>query len=208
MSTSDWKPVISKLEASGADGIMISLWGNNLRDFLKQAQEQQFFANRRVMCPVGGSVEIFYSLGFLDMPQGVWFGTPYWYEAYDNQFNDKFVAAYKSLSASEIPPSYAAYNAYAAVKMLKGAVEKARSSERAAIAEALSGLTVTDLPVGPTTFRAEDHQATYDVTFGATAGKPANGSKRIRGLDPIKKFPGWEITPPVSETGCRMSPLK
>ncbi len=208
MATNDWKPVIKNLVDSGADAVMISLWGNNLRDFLRQAHEEQFFVNRKVLCPVGGSVEIFFALGFIGMPQGVWFGTPYWYEAYDNQFNNKFVEVYKSLSASEIPPSYAAYNSYAAVKMIKGAVEKAGSSERADIAKALSGLTVTDLPVGPTNFRAEDHQAIYDVTFGATGGRVAKGSKRMRGLDPIKKFPGWEVTPPVSETGCSMRPLK
>jgi branched-chain amino acid transport system substrate-binding protein len=208
MATSDWKPVIKNLVGSGADGVMISLWGNNLRDFILQAHEEQFFVNRKVLCPVGGSVEIFFPLGFLSMPQGVWFGTPYWYEAYDNQFNNKFVELYRSLSASEIPPSYAAYNSYAAVKMMKGAVEKSGSSERAAIAKALSGLTVTDLPVGPTNFRAEDHQAIYDMTFGATGVRAAKGSKRIRGLDPIRRFPGGEITPPVSETGCAMSPLK
>ena len=207
MATSDWKPIIKKLENSGADGIMTSLWGNNLRDFLRQAQEEQFFAKRQVLCVVGGSVEIFTALGFLDMPQGVWFGTPYWYESFENPYNDKFVESYKSLSSSRIPPSYAAYQSYAAVKMLKGAIEKAGSSERAAIAKALSGLTVTDLPVGSTTFRAGDHQAIFDLSFGRTSGRIAKGFKRIRGLDPIRIFLGQEVSPPVSETGCSMTPL-
>ena len=35
MSTADWKPLIKKLADSGADGVMISLWGNNLRDFIR-----------------------------------------------------------------------------------------------------------------------------------------------------------------------------
>jgi branched-chain amino acid transport system substrate-binding protein len=208
MAANDWKPIIKKLADSGADGVMISLWGNNLRDFIRQAHEEHFFENRSVLCPVGGSVEIFTALGFLDMPQGVWFGTPYWYEAYENELNKRFVAAYKALSASEIPPSYAAYNAYAAVKMVKGAVEKIGAADRAAIAKGLSGLTVSDLPVGPVTFREEDHQAIYDIAFGKTNNRAAKGSKRIRGLDTIRTFAGKEVTPPVSDTGCSMNPLK
>jgi len=208
MATTDWKPLIKKLADSGVDGVMISLWGNNLRDFVRQAHEELFFENRHVLCSVGGSVEIFTALGFLNMPKGVWFGAPYWYEAYENQSNDRFVAAYKALSASEIPPSYAAYNAYAAVKMLKGAVEKNGTADRAAIAKGLSGLTVTDLPVGSMTFREEDHQAIYDIVFGKTNSRAAKGSKRIRGLDTIRTFAGNEVAPPVSETGCSMIPLR
>jgi branched-chain amino acid transport system substrate-binding protein len=176
-------------------------------DFIRQAHEEQFFEKRQVLCPVGGSVEIFTAFGFLNMPQGIWFGTPYWYEAYDNEFNSKFVAAYEALPASRIPPSYASYNAYAAVKMVKGAVEKMGAADRAAIAKGLSGLTVNNLPVGPTTFREGDHQAIYDMTFGRTTKGVAKGSKRIRGLNPIRTFAGNEVTPPVSDTGCSMPPL-
>jgi branched-chain amino acid transport system substrate-binding protein len=208
MSTTDWKPIVKKLATSGADGVMISLWGNNLRDFIRQANEEKFFENRRVLCPVGGSVEIFTALGFLDMPQGLWFGAPYWYEAYQNQFNNAFVTAYTALSPSRIPPSYAAYNSFAAVKMLQGAIGKSGSSDRAAIAKGLSGLTVSDMPVGPVTFREEDHQATYDIVFGKTGKAAAKGSRRIRGLNTIRRFAGKDVTPPVSDTGCAMNRLK
>jgi hypothetical protein len=86
-------------------------------------------------------------------------------------------------------------------------VKKTNSTDRTSIAQALSGLTVTELPVGQTTLRAEDHQAVFDVTFGRSAGKVGKGYKRIRGLDPITRFPGPEVTPPISETGCTMQPL-
>lgn len=207
LATKDWKNALEKLQQSGSDGVMISLWGSNLRDFLRQAHREGFFRNKQVVCSVGGSVEIFLSLGFLRMPHGIWFGTPYWYEAYTNSYNDTFVEAYKRLSGAKIPPSYAAYNAYAAVKMFAAAVEKAKSTDKSAIAKALSGLTVTALPVGATTFRAGDHQAVFDVAFGRSAQHPAKGYNRIRGLDPIKRFPGLEVTLPVAETGCKMEPL-
>jgi branched-chain amino acid transport system substrate-binding protein len=199
MSTQEWTPVIQKIKDSPADAIMISLWGNNLKDFLEQAKKADLFSAKKAICPVGGSVEIFTALGFLDMPTGVWFGAPYWYEAYDNSANRKFIADYKTLSHARIPPSYAAYNAYAAVKMFKAAAEKAGSTDKDAVAKALSGLTVHGLPVGTTTFRAEDHQAIFDIAFGVTATKAAKGSTRIRGLDPVRLFAGIEVTPPVQQ---------
>jgi branched-chain amino acid transport system substrate-binding protein len=186
---------------------LVSLWGKNLQDFIKQGNETRFFEGRKVICPLGGAVQVFVTLGFLNMPKGVWFGANYWFEAYDNPYNEKFVNLYMSLSRFQIPPSFASHNGYVAVKMFKAAVEKARSTDREAVANALSGLTVTDLPGGPMTFRAEDHQAVYDVAFGRTAAKPAKGTKIIRGLDPIMFFPGNEITPaPSSE--CKMRNLR
>ncbi|MEW6533841.1 MAG: ABC transporter substrate-binding protein [Thermodesulfobacteriota bacterium] len=208
MATTDWKPAIEQLKKSGADGVMLSLWGNNLQAFLKQAHEEKFFQDRKVLCPVGGSVEIFVALGRLGMPEGVWFGTPYWYEAYENAANARFVDAYRARAVSKIPPSYAAYNAYAAIKMLAAAIKKGASTERANIAMALSGLTLSDLPVGPTTLRKEDHQAIFDVAFGKTSSKGAKDFERIRGLDPIKLSPGADITPSPADTKCSMSPLQ
>ncbi|MGO9566559.1 MAG: ABC transporter substrate-binding protein, partial [Desulfomonilaceae bacterium] len=126
LGTKDWAQVIGDLKkTSSDDGLMISLWGNDLKTFLQQAHRDGFLKGRTVLCPVGGAVEIFMALGFLDLPPGIWFGSPYWFEAYDNSFNDLFVKAYASFSLSEIPPPYAAYNSYAAVKMFKTAVWKA-----------------------------------------------------------------------------------
>jgi branched-chain amino acid transport system substrate-binding protein len=205
--TKDWKPVIQKIIDSGAKGVMLSIWGKNCQDFILQAHQMKFFEGRKVVSSQGATVYIFFTLGFMNMPKGVWFGAPYWFEAYDNPANEKFVEAYKSLSMSRIPPSSTAYTTYAAVKMFKAAVEKAGSTDRTAVAKALSGLTVTDMPVGRTTFRAEDHQAVYDVPFGATSSHAAKGTKTIRGLDPIKLFPGAVITPPASEGQCKMPNL-
>ncbi|MEW6350832.1 MAG: ABC transporter substrate-binding protein [Thermodesulfobacteriota bacterium] len=197
VSTTDWKPVVEKLRDSRADGIMVSLWGDNLRGFLKAAQAIEAFKDKKVLCPVGGSVEEFVALRFLYMPQGVWFGSPYWYEAYDNASNKTFIERYQALGDARIPPSYAAYNTYAAVRMFKAAVEKAGGPGREAVARALEGLTVADLPAGPTTFRKEDHQAIFTVSFGKTSGRAAANTSRIQGLVSIRRFDGALITPRV-----------
>jgi branched-chain amino acid transport system substrate-binding protein len=208
LGTKDRAPTIEQLRTkSKADGIMLSLWGNDLKDFLRQAHKDGFLEGKVTVCRVGGSVEIFTALGVLDMPKEVWFGIPYWYEAYNNGSNESFMKAYRSLSAAEVSPSYAAYNSYAAIKMFKAAAEKAGSFDRAAIAKALSGLTVMDLPVGPTTFRPEDHQAVFDVAFGKTSVHVSKLYKRIRSLDSIKLFSGSAVTPPASESPCKMPEL-
>jgi branched-chain amino acid transport system substrate-binding protein len=183
---------------------MLSLWGNDLKEFLKQAHKNGLLERKTVICSVGGSVEIFTALGLLDMPQKIWFGTPYWYEAFSNESNQSFVEAYAALSTSKVPPSYAAYNSYAAVKMFKAAAEKAQSVDRMTVAKFLSGLTVEDLPVGSTTFRAEDHQAVFDVAFGRTSAHVSKLYKRMRSLQPIRLFRGAEITPAALASGCKM----
>jgi branched-chain amino acid transport system substrate-binding protein len=204
LGTKDYGPVIEQLrQKQGVDGLMLSLWGNDLREFIRQAHQAGFLSGKTVLCPVGGSVEIFAALGFLDMPEGIWFGSPYWYEGYDTEANTQFIAMYKSSSLSEIPPSYAAYNAYAAVKMFAAAVEKAGSSDPVAVAKALSGLTIADLPVGPTTFRPEDHQAIFDICFGRSSSKASTQYRRIRSLDSIKIFKGMDVTRSPSED-CKM----
>ncbi len=177
--------------------MLVSLWGDNLRGFIKAAREEGFASGRRIICSVGGSVEIFVALRFRALPPGIWFGSPYWYEAYDNKINKAFVRRYQALGDAKIPPSYAAYNAYAAVKMYKAAAEKAGSIDRQKVAEALEGLTVTDLPVGPTTFRKEDHQAIFTVAFGESTGKGATDTNRMQGLTSIRLFDGT-VTPPAS----------
>ncbi len=207
ISTKDWRPVIERIKKSGADGLMLSLWGQNLQDFIKQAKEGGLFQGRKVICPVGGSVEIFVGLGFLNMPTGIWFGSPYWFEAYVNDANKRFVNSYQDLSGARIPPSYAAFNSYAAVKMFKAAVEKAGSTDRSAVAKSLSGLTATDVPVGSITFRKEDHQALFKVVFGATGAHGAGAYKRMRGLESFRIFTAPEVTPPAAESKCQMKDL-
>jgi branched-chain amino acid transport system substrate-binding protein len=208
LGTKDWAQVIDNLQKTAPDGgLMVSLWGNDLKTFLQQAHQQGVLKGRTVLCPVGGAVETFIALGFLDLPPGIWFGSPYWFEAYDNSFNDLFVKAYASFSLSGIPPPYAAYNSYAAVKIFKTAVWKAESSDRTAVAKALSGLIVDGLPVGAAMFREGDHQAVFDVAFGMTSAHPSKYYRKIRGLDPIRKFKGMEITPPATESGCKMQEL-
>ena len=133
------------------------------------------------------------------MPEGVWVGTRYWFDGHDNPINKAFVEAY--LDRYQVPPSYNAEGAYAALYLYKAAVEKAGSTDGEAVAKALSGLTF-DAPNGQITIRAGDHQAVVGPTWGKVG--EFDQALGIRMLDPVRSFKGEEVTPPVSETGCKL----
>jgi branched-chain amino acid transport system substrate-binding protein len=203
VATKEWKPFIDALNIDRSSAVMVSLWGNNLRDFIKQAHAEKFFEGREVLCVVGGGVDVLWPLGFLDSPVGVWYGTPYWPGANETDKNTEFVSRYKALSSSQVPPSYTAYLAYAATRMYIEAVKKCRSVDKKSVIRALEGLEV-DLPGGLTTFRPEDHQAMFPIVFGKSSDKVSRYGKKFRRMLPLKIVPGLQVAPEVQSTGCTM----
>lgn len=194
----DFTPFINTVIAAKPDGVMISLWGGDLVNFVRQANNLGFFKqNFKVLMTLGAATEVLSALGD-QMPEGLWVGTRYWFGAKDTPVNNKFVKAYKDRFGKY--PSYNAQNAYAGVYVYKAAIEKAKSADPAKIAAAMENLTV-DAPTGTFTIRAEDHQATVDGYWGVTK---ANPKYPIRILDPMRVFPGPSITPSPAETGCKL----
>ncbi len=198
MKTTDFSAYITKVMNSKADGVLVSLWGGNLIDFVRQASDMGFFDGKReVLLTLGAATEVLYALKD-KMPEGIWVGTRYWFAGNDSPENKSFVDAYKA--KYDTYPSYNAHGAYAAIKAFAAAASKAKSSDKEKVVDALTGLSIT-LPVGKVTIRPEDHQAITDGIWGKTAADPAYP---IRVLKPVKNFTGAEITPPVAETGCKM----
>ena len=198
MKTTDFSAYITKVMNSKADGMLVSLWGGNLIDFVRQASDMGFFdGKRQVLLTLGAATEVLYALKD-KMPEGLWVGTRYWFAGNESPENKAFVDAYKA--KYETYPSYNAHGAYAAVKAYAAAAAKAQSTEKEKVVDALSGLSMK-LPVGAVTIRPEDHQAVTDGIWGKTAFDPL---LPIRSLKPVRNFPGPDITPPLSETGCKM----
>jgi len=207
VSTKDWAKVLDLIQRSPADGVMLSLWGDNLKEFIRQGMKKTelFNSGKLILCPVGGSAEVFINLGLMDMPQGIVFGAPYWFDAYNNPANNKFVSDYRKLSRSaKAPPSYAASIPYSAVKIYMKAVEKTGSTDKAAVANALAGLVIDNLPVGRVALREGDHQAIFTVAFGQSAGIDKE-SKILRNMSNFRYFKGEEITPSLAECGCNLA---
>lgn len=202
VTTMDFRPYIKKVMASEPEGILVSLYGGNLVDFIRQSTELGMFRKMPVMiCNLAYSADVMLGLG-IDMPQGLWLGGLYWFQGNSTPANENFVKAY--LARYRVFPDYNAQGAYSGVKLYAAACELAGTTNKDAVARALAGITV-DLPSGKTTIRKEDHQAVYDSVWGVSA--KFDGRLRIRSLKPLRIFPGNEITRPVAETGCRMVPL-
>ena len=194
----DFKPFISTVMDQDPDGVIVSLWGGDLVNFVRQAADTGFFdQDFEVLLTLGGAVEVLQALGET-MPEGVWVGTRYWYDGPTHQRNTDFVAAYRDKFGA--PPSYNSQNAYTAVYAYKQAIEAAGSTDAKAVAEALEGMEMT-APIGRFTFREADHQAVVDAFWGQTAGLGPDG---LRQLDPLKIIPGDSVIPAPAETGCTM----
>jgi branched-chain amino acid transport system substrate-binding protein len=199
MTTNDFTPYIKKIMNTKADGVIVSLYGGNLVDFVRQGSNLGFFdGKRQVLMNLAYSTEVMYGLG-LEMPKGLWLGGLYWFQQNSTPSNTKFVQAYTD--RYKLFPDYNAHGGYAGVKTYAAAVEKAGSVDKQKTAKALEGIVV-DLPQGKTLIRPGDHQAVMDSAWGMS--DEYDGKLRCRMLKPLKIFPGEEITPPVEETGCKM----
>ncbi len=202
IETSDFSPYIKKVKDSGADAMMLTLFGGNLIDFLRQGKDQGLFDGSREAIVAVGPVTVFLALG-TETPVGIWAVTPYWYKANDSEVNKKFVAAYEHRFV--FPPAFQAQFAYSAVKLFAEAATRVGSTDGPAVAKALEGLTM-ELPIGKVTIRPEDHQAVFEVVGGKTCSEfiVTRSRKVIRKLDPMIRFPAEMIGIPVDKTGCNM----
>jgi branched-chain amino acid transport system substrate-binding protein len=194
----DFTPFINGVMESKPDGVLISLWGGDLVNFIRQANNRGFFKQGfEVLLTVGAATEVLTALGD-QMPEGVWLGTRYWYGAHDNDLNKKFVTSYQNKYAT--PPSYNAEGAYVAVYAFKAAIEKAGNVDGKAVAKALSGLSI-EAPTGTLAFRSGDNQALIGPTWGKSAAM--NQQDKIRSLTDVQFFDGQKITPAV-DPACKL----
>jgi len=89
-ATTDFSAFITKVMNSKADGVVISLWGGNLIDFVRQASDMGFFDGKReVLMTLGAATEVLTALKD-KMPLGIWVGTRYWFQANDTPCQQGF----------------------------------------------------------------------------------------------------------------------
>lgn len=194
----DFTPFINSVMEAKPDGVLISLWGGDLVNFVRQANNRGFFDQGfEVLMTVGAATEVLSTLGE-QMPEGVWLGTRYWFGAHDNELNKTFVSKYREKYGT--PPSYNAEGAYVAIYAYKQAIEKAGGTDGEAIAAALSGSSL-ETPTGTLTFRKGDNQALIGPTWGRTADM--DDELKIRSLVDLKTLDGEAATPPV-DPACKL----
>ncbi len=194
----DFTPFIDSVIQSKPEGVLVSLWGGDLVNFIRQANNKDFFNQGfQVLLTVGAATEVLEALGD-KMPANVWAGTRYWFGSHDNPVNNEFVAKYQQKFGT--PPSYNAEGMYVAVYEMKNAIEKAGKADGPAIAKALKGASL-EAPTGTLTFRTGDNQALIGPTWGKTAGM--DDATKMRALTDIHNFAGDKVTPPV-DPECKL----
>ena len=193
--TADFGAKISELGADPGDGLYVTIFGSDAINLAKQQAQFGLFPKYKLVLgnsfvipqvlPAMGDavVGVYQTLGFVPGEAGA--GA------------EAFVKAYKEKYNGELP-AYTAADQYAAIQLMAAAIDKANSTDVAAVRAALAGLK-TDTVLGPVEVRAEDHQTARPILMNLIAknadGKPAYEIKQV--------FPGEALLPPVDKA-CKM----
>ena len=197
LGAQDYNSFITTLQDSGAEAIWCSLWGNDLINFVRQANSFGLFKQFPVYMELGAALEVLTALGE-QMPVGQWVGTRYWWQTPDTEVNRNFVARFRQ--QYQTYPSYNSQNAYVGLKLLALAANLAGTTETKAVIQVLEGLEY-EAPMGKLVLRKSDHQAIANVTWGKTA---ASSDYNFRILEPIVVIEGQSVTRSPAETGCQL----
>ncbi len=190
IATKDWSSYISKIKASGADGIYIAFITNVIPVFAKQAYD---FGLQRQAKIVSGAAP-----GPLELEAGGEacygiFGASDWSWDVNNPISDKwekdFWEKYKTI------PSDAAVHSYVGAMNLFNAIDKAGSTDPKAIADALRGISF-DGPYGTVRISAKDNCMRNDAVLTETMAAPPNPFGAKVYMKVLETFKASELGPP------------
>lgn len=172
LNVTDWSPFISKIGASGADGMYSCLRSPIIPRFTEQASK--FGLMNKIKVVAGGSPSEAALEAGGDTQLGV-VTACCWSWDMDTPKSQAFAKAYWE-EFKAVPPSQAA-QAYTGSMVLFNAIEKAGSTDPKKIAKALSGATY-DGPYGQVRISPKDNcmrtPAVLTETVKAPAGNPYN----------------------------------
>ena len=198
LGTEDYNSFITTLQNTGAEAIWCSLWGNDLVNFIRQANTFGLFGEFPIYMELGAAMEVLKALGD-QMPTEQWVGTRYWWQVPETTVNERFVSKFRDRYNTY--PSYNAQNGYVGLHLLAAAANEAGTTDTNTVIEALEGRQY-EAPMGTLTLRAADHQAIADVTWGKTA---TDEGYTFCVLDPIRILKGEAVTRTPAVTGCKLA---
>jgi branched-chain amino acid transport system substrate-binding protein len=153
LGTTDFGSQITKIKDSGADAVLLSIYGADLTAFTNQAAQYKLDDKVKTVVGISAITEnLFPALG--EKIKG-WYGNVLYDVNADNEANKKFVEGYSAKYNEK--PYYFPANAYIAAQALFAAVTKAGSTNPENVRDALSGLTFDSLN-GQVTMRPQDHR--------------------------------------------------
>ncbi|MEN8690706.1 MAG: ABC transporter substrate-binding protein [Desulfobacterales bacterium] len=190
IATKDWSSYISKIKASGADGIYIAFITNVIPVFAKQASDFGLQQQAKIVSAAApGPLEL--EAGG-EACYGI-FGASDWSWDVSNPISDKwekdFWEKYKTI------PSDAAVHSYVGAMNLFNAIDKAGSTDPKAIADALRGISF-DGPYGTVRISAKDNCMRNDAVLTETMAAPQNPFGAKVYMKVLETFKASELGPP------------
>jgi len=161
----DFTPYINAIRNAKPDAVIVGTGGADIVAFMKALQTTGLAKEIPVWIHTAPDSATLSPLGSA-APEGVLGTNPYFSYFPETAENKAFVEAFKKAYNKE-PASFGLYG-YLTGQYLVSAIEKAGSTDKEKIIDALEGMTV-DSPVGKVTLRKEDHQVMLPMFYGKTA---------------------------------------
>ncbi|CAM5181971.1 Branched-chain amino acid transport system substrate-binding protein OS=Castellaniella defragrans OX=75697 GN=HNR28_002066 PE=3 SV=1 [Castellaniella defragrans] len=178
--------VVQALADAKPDAMFNVLFATDLAKFVRAGTQRNFFKGLSVVSLLTGEPEYLDPLGD-ETPVG-WVVTGYPWYAIDTPEHKAFLKAYEDKYHDY--PRLGTIVGYTAVKSLAEGMKKAGSTDTDALIKAFAGLKV-DMPFGPITYRAIDHQSTMGAYVGVLAKKDGKGI-----MTHIRYVNGADVLPP------------
>jgi urea transport system substrate-binding protein len=159
LGTTEWSAVITRIEKVKPDVLFSVVVGNDGVAFVKQAMN--FGLKEKMVITGFPSFSPATYSGLADYAEGVYLPTCY-SELLDNPQNNKFVKLYKAKYNPKWPIAEIANEGYAAIQFIKGAAEKAGTTDPDKFVKALEGFRIM-APQGEMRINPENHLADQHI---------------------------------------------
>ncbi|ELY39182.1 ABC transporter substrate-binding protein [Natronorubrum tibetense] len=216
---SEFEGMFDEAIEQGADGVVGGFTFQTLPEFLPTAMSydevQAFggFAELVTTRVTGETVEAVLGEDFTeddvrDAGLGP-FTTRYHWNQYDNEINDEFVDLHVD-AYGQVPDLFSA-GTFVGASALVQAIEESESTDGQDIADAMTGMTVTDTPKGEGayTFQEHNNQAASEMTVAwpvPTSDEYADTwDASVMPGEPIETYAADEVMVPADESTCDLS---
>lgn len=197
LGTSDYSSYLSQIQASDADWVLMGVTGSDLIGMIQQAnqfglKQQKALVSQNLTVPIRAAL----GSAVVDVYGNIRYTHDADSEA-NRLFLDRFTAAHDQI------PSEPAMVMWTNLMFHTQAANEAGSVATADVVPALEGIQ-SDTPMGPTTIRACDHQASRPYPMGRMT-QPSQHD--FPGYEILSTRPADEVIEPCEESGCDMPSL-
>lgn len=159
----DFKQQLAALQAGGAEGLFIAVYGDDAISFYRQSRLAGLMRTVKVLADATSEFLVPLSLG-TGTPEHLWLGMSWYYGGYQKlPMGKKLYDDYVKRTGNGLPLGFLSAG-HSAVYAYAAAIRKTGNTDTRAVIAALEGLTF-DTAKGKVTLRPEDHQAICDVNF-------------------------------------------